>query len=118
MNACMHPRTNAYINASKPAPPPPSKPPQPFINHSKAIEYYQQALDLNKRLPQALNNIAVLYHSRAEEALKNNKSDVARLLFSRGTEYWKEAIRLAPSNYIEAQNWLKITGKLDENDVF
>ena len=27
----------------------------------------------------------------------------------------KNAIRLAPNNYIEAQNWLKITGKLTDN---
>jgi hypothetical protein len=26
-------------------------------------------------------------------------------------DYWKQAISLAPSNYIEAQNWLKITGR-------
>ena len=74
--------------------------------YCQALKYYFAALDRNPTLVGALNNIAVLYHSRAEEALKSNKSDVARLLFSRGTEYWKEAIRLAPFNYIEAQNWI------------
>ncbi len=32
-------------------------------NNSQAIEYYHQALELNTNLPQALNNIAVIYHS-------------------------------------------------------
>ena len=30
----------------------------------------------------------------------------------------KNAIRLAPNNYIEAQNWLKITGKMSEKEGF
>ncbi|MGL5804612.1 MAG: photosystem I assembly protein Ycf3, partial [Xenococcaceae cyanobacterium] len=35
----------------------------------------------------------------------------------RAAEYWKQAVRIAPNNYIEAQNWLKITGR-SEMDVF
>ncbi|MCY7393255.1 MAG: photosystem I assembly protein Ycf3, partial [Leptolyngbyaceae cyanobacterium CAN_BIN12] len=31
--------------------------------------------------------------------------------------YWKRAIRNAPNNYIEAQNWMKITGR-SQIDVF
>jgi tetratricopeptide (TPR) repeat protein len=79
-------------------------------NYSKALSYYFAALDRNPTLTPALNNIAVLYQSRGEEALKNNEPEIAKLLFSRSVEYWKEAIRLAPSNYIEAQNWLIIQG--------
>ena len=33
-------------------------------------------------------------------------AQTAELLFSKAGTYWKEAIRLAPMNYIEAQNWL------------
>jgi hypothetical protein len=32
-------------------------------------------------------------------------------VYSTAADYWKEAIRLAPTNYIEAQNWLKMTGR-------
>ena len=32
-------------------------------------------------------------------------------LFDKAAEYWTRAIRLAPNNYIEAQNWLKTTGR-------
>lgn len=79
--------------------------------YCRALKYYFAALDRNPTLVGALNNVAILYHSRGEEALKNNKPNVAVLLFSRRAEYWKEAIRLAPSNYIEAQNWIN-TGNL------
>nr|YP_010338063.1 photosystem I assembly protein Ycf3 [Erythrolobus coxiae]UNJ17648.1 photosystem I assembly protein Ycf3 [Erythrolobus coxiae] len=84
--------------------------------YPKALEYYHQALDLNEQLPQALNNIAVIYHYQGLRALDVNNSDLANSMFDRAGEYWKQAIRLAPNNYIEAQNWLKTTGRLLETD--
>ena len=79
----------------------------------KALEYYHQALDLNSRLPPALNNIAVIYHYRGEQALELGQDQVSKILFDKAADYWLEAIRLAPDNYIEAQNWLKVTGRID-----
>jgi tetratricopeptide (TPR) repeat protein len=38
--------------------------------HGRALEYYYQALERNPSLPSALNNIAVIYHYRGEQALK------------------------------------------------
>nr|YP_010185269.1 photosystem I assembly protein Ycf3 [Ishige okamurae]QVJ99613.1 photosystem I assembly protein Ycf3 [Ishige okamurae]WAM64046.1 Photosystem I assembly protein Ycf3 [Ishige okamurae] len=78
----------------------------------KALEYYHQALDLNTNLPQALNNIAVIYHYQGVKASEKQNIDVAKLLFNKAGEYWKQAINLAPDNYIEAQNWLRTTGRL------
>ena len=75
-------------------------------DYSKALEYYHQALDLNSRMPQALNNIAVIYHYRGEEALKFGNMQLSETLFQKAADYWKEAIRLAPTSYMEAQNWL------------
>ena len=83
----------------------------------KAIEYYQEALDLNSQLPQALNNIAVIYHYQGTKASEKKEFELAQNLFDKAGDYWKNAIRLAPNNYIEAQNWLKITGKINENEV-
>ncbi|CAM9783053.1 unnamed protein product [Ascophyllum nodosum] len=77
----------------------------------KALEYYQ-ALELNPNLPQALNNIAVIYHYQGVKASEKQNIDVAKLLFNKAAEYWKQAINLAPNNYIEAQNWLRTTGRL------
>nr|YP_011007443.1 Photosystem I assembly protein Ycf3 [Sporochnus bolleanus]WAM64872.1 Photosystem I assembly protein Ycf3 [Sporochnus bolleanus] len=78
----------------------------------KALEYYHQALELNPNLPQALNNIAVIYHYQGVKASEKQNIDVAKLLFNKAAEYWKQAINLAPNNYIEAQNWLRTTGRL------
>jgi tetratricopeptide (TPR) repeat protein len=72
----------------------------------RALEYYFAALDRNPTLTQALNNVAILYHARREQALENGIIEIAQRLFFRAAEYWKEAIRLSPTNYIEAQNWL------------
>lgn len=85
-------------------------------DHTKALEYYYQALERNPSLPQALNNIAVIYHYRAEQAIQSGEIQASEILLDKAADYWKEAIRLAPTNYIEAQNWLKITGRLQEEN--
>ena len=85
-------------------------------DYTKALEYYHQALDLNYRLPQALNNIAVIYHYQGVKAADAENMEISKTLFDKAADYWKKAIRLAPNNYIEAQNWLKITGNLVESE--
>ena len=84
-------------------------------DYSKALEYYHQALDLNSKMPQALNNIAVIYHYQGTKASEKKEFEIAKYMFDKAGDYWKNAIRLAPNNYIEAQNWLNITGKLTDN---
>jgi tetratricopeptide (TPR) repeat protein len=79
--------------------------------HEQALELYHEALELNPRLPQALNNVAVIYHYQGEQAKEAGKSQAAEALFDKAADYWKRAIRMAPNNYIEAQNWLKTTGR-------
>jgi hypothetical protein len=37
--------------------------------------------------------------------------DGAEELFDKAASYWKQAVKIAPNNYIEAQNWLKTTGR-------
>jgi tetratricopeptide (TPR) repeat protein len=86
-------------------------------DYTKALEYYHQALDLNYRLPQALNNIAVIYHYQGTKFSERKDFELAQDSFDKASDYWKKAIRLAPNNYIEAQNWLKITGNLAESEL-
>lgn len=86
-------------------------------DHSKALEYYHQAIELNPRMPQALNNIAVIYHFQGDKAKEAGDNDAGEALFDQATDYWIRAIRLAPNNYIEAQNWLKTTGR-SQVDIF
>ena len=79
--------------------------------YGEALEYYYQALERNPSLPSALNNISVIYHYRGEQALESSQTEISKLLFDKAADYWREAIRLAPDTYIEAQNWLKMTGR-------
>lgn len=79
--------------------------------HERAMGYYNQALETNPRMPQALNNVAVIYHHLGEQAQEVGNLEEAEQLFDQAAEYWQRAIRQAPNNYIEAQNWLKTTGR-------
>ena len=96
-------------------------------NNSQALEYYHQALELNLHLPQALNNIAVIYHSSGLNTLTMIKDDLddiqsaeyrilATEFFDIAGKYWRQALKLAPDNYPIARNWLKVSGRLLDND--
>ena len=91
--------------------------------YTQALEFYHQALALNSNLPQALNNIAIIYHSQGLNVLQmqNQGHDLdlqneeytklAKQFFDKAAKYWNQALKLAPDNYPGAQNWLKITGR-------
>lgn len=81
-------------------------------DYMKAVEYYQQALELNPNLSQAFNNIAVIYHYQGLQASERQNLEIAKAFFDKAAGYWKQALILAPTNYIEAQNWLRTTGRL------
>jgi len=96
-------------------------------NNSQALEYYHQALELNSNLPQALNNIAVIYHSSGLNTLAMINEDIddiqsaeyrtlATEFFDKAGEYWRQALKLAPDNYPGARNWLKVSGRLFEEN--
>ena len=87
--------------------------------YTQALEFYHQALALNSNLPQALNNIAVIYHSqalRAQTFEEDEYTELSKELFDKAAEYWIQALKLAPDNYPGARNWLKVTGRLRDND--
>ncbi|KAG9460082.1 hypothetical protein H6P81_chloro000019, partial (chloroplast) [Aristolochia fimbriata] len=48
---------------------------------------------------------------RGEQAIRQGDSEIAEAWSDQAAEYWKQAISLTPGNYIEAHNWLKITGR-------
>jgi tetratricopeptide (TPR) repeat protein len=85
--------------------------------HERALAFYHQAIELNPGMPQALNNIAVIYHYLGEQAQESGNTEEADAQFDKAADYWQRAIRMAPNNYIEAQNWLKTTGRA-KLDVF
>ncbi len=78
---------------------------------AKALDHYHQALELNPRLCSALNNVAVLLHHQGEQRKEAGEIEEGEALLDQAAEYWIRAIRVAPNNYIEAQNWLKTTGR-------
>ncbi|MGB3790042.1 MAG: photosystem I assembly protein Ycf3 [Phormidesmis sp.] len=80
--------------------------------HREALNLYEEAIELNPRLIQALNNTAVIYHYQGEQAEASGNTSEANTLYDEAARYWMEAIRIAPNNYIEAQNWLKVTGRM------
>ena len=80
-------------------------------DHAKALELYHEALGLNGRLCQALNNVAVIYHYQGEKAADEGDMTSSEAFLGKAAEYWIQAIKIAPNNYIEAQNWLKTTGR-------
>lgn len=87
--------------------------------YTQALEFYHQALSLNPNLPQALNNIGVIYHSQALRAQSYQDEiylELSKELFDKAAEYWRQALKLAPDNYPGARNWLKVTGRLDETN--
>jgi len=53
------------------------------------------------------------YSARGEQAIQQGDSEIAEAWFDQAAEYWKQAIALTPGNYIEAQNWLKITRRFE-----
>ena len=76
-------------------------------DHPEALDFYYASLKRNPCLPQALNNIAVIYHYRGEKALSIGDIQTSDIFFGRAAEYWTQALTFAPNNYIEAQNWLE-----------
>lgn len=51
------------------------------------------------------------YPDRGEQAIQQGDPETSEAWFNQAAEYWGQAIALAPSNYIEAQNRLRITGR-------
>lgn len=60
------------------------------------------------------NPIGMTYPDRGEQAIQQGDFETSEAWFSRAADHWKQAILLAPGNYIEARNWLKITGRLKD----
>ena len=62
--------------------------------YTLALEYYHQALELNSNLPQALNNVAVIYHYQGIKASEKQNLDLAKNLFDKAGEYWLSLIHI------------------------
>lgn len=59
-------------------------------NYSKALEYYFQALDLNPNLPQALNNIAVIYHYQGTKRSTKSNLILLKICLKKPVDFGKK----------------------------
>ena len=87
--------------------------------YEKALEFYHQALKLNYNLPQALNNIAVIYHSQALrlQTLDDDESwELSKEFLDKAGYYWVQTMLLDRDSYPGARNWLKVTGRYNDED--
>ena len=88
--------------------------------YSYALDFYYLALLCNPGLSQVWYNMGIVFHSQAVKALaldRDNGTEVSKKLYDKAAEYWKEALRLAPDNYPAARTWLRLTGRLDDEDI-
>ena len=82
----------------------------------RALLNFNQSLRLNPSNTGALNNIAIVYYQIADNLLSDNELDQSDIFFERAKDYWIEATRLAPDQYLEAQNWLCSMSFLNKNE--
>lgn len=55
--------------------------------------------------------IIPIHPDRGEQAIQEGDSENSEAWFDQAADYRRQAVVLSPGNYIEAQNWLKITGR-------
>jgi tetratricopeptide (TPR) repeat protein len=81
-------------------------------DYLKALKYYYFSIHINPRFTSALNNIAVIYHYQGVKAAEKNSQTLSESLLQKASFYWLKVIKLDPNSYLEAANWLKITGRI------
>jgi len=82
--------------------------------YAEALENYEEALKLEEDPNDKafiLYNMAVIHHHLGSLAEERGQADEADSRYDQAADYWTKAIRMAPNNYIEAQNWLKTSGR-------
>jgi len=92
--------------------------------YTEALEYYHEAIELNSDLPQAYNNISVIYHAQGVRilewgdqqttltSLERREDDaLAKRCFDEAAKYWRVALELEPNGYQTVRNWFNLTNR-------
>lgn len=82
---------------------------------SRAFLNLNQSVRLNPSNASAFNMLRVLYHRLGESLLGARAFNQSEIFFTRAKLYWSEATRIAPFQYLEAQNWLQMQSQLNDN---
>ena len=95
--------------------------------YAEALQNYYEALQVEEDpydRSYTLYNIGLIYGNtgkytqalRAQSLEEDEYIELSKELFDKAAEYWIQALKLAPDNYPGARNWLKITGRLNDNN--
>ena len=57
-----------------------------------------------------------LTNKEIDEIQSSEYRSLATEFFDKAGEYWRQALKLAPDNYPGARNWLKVSGRLFEEN--
>nr|YP_010265849.1 photosystem I assembly factor I [Botrychium ternatum]UHY94418.1 photosystem I assembly factor I [Botrychium ternatum] len=77
------------------------------------VQYHREER-LSTHAPSRDGTVLTSRGERGEQAIQQGDPETSEAWFDQAAEYWGQAIALAPSNYIEAQNRLRITGRSKE----
>ena len=84
------------------------------VEDQRIVDWAVWGRKLSSTVLREENFSKLTYPDRGEQAIRQGDPETAEAWFDQAAEYWEQAIALAPGNYIEAQNWLKITGRFGE----
>lgn len=84
--------------------------------YTAALNFYHEATLLQEDFNQALNNIGAIFFYEARQAQAANEPELAKELYDRAGEYFREACRISPDNYPNTINWLRVTGRMPNNE--
>jgi len=85
-----------------------------WVEDQRIVDWAVWGRKLSSTVLREENFWKLTYPDRGEQAIRQGDPETAEAWFDQSAEYWEQAIALAPGNYIEAQNWLKITGRFGE----
>ena len=57
-----------------------------------------------------------MINEEIDEIQSSEYRSLATEFFDKAGEYWRQALKLAPDNYPGARNWLKVSGRLFEEN--
>ena len=78
-----------------------------------AVETYKKALIENPKQPSCLKNIGLIYEKRGRYAEQSGDYDQRDIWFDKAAEVWIKAVRLYPGGYLDIENWLKTSGRIN-----
>eukprot|EP00979_Chaetoceros_neogracilis_P018725 scaffold11076_cov5385-Chaetoceros_neogracile.AAC.12 len=84
--------------------------------YAEALENYYEALQVEEDPYDRSLNTLTMINEEIDDIQQAEYRALATEFFDKAGEYWRQALKLAPDNYPGARNWLKVSGRLFEDD--